>query len=136
MTLILSLVSQTYALQVSDRLVTDERGKFDEQSNKSLICWARDGIFACSYSGIAYLDEADKLNTDHWIAQILCGETLPSGSYAPMCMLRKPRGLPDVGLLLRNLSNSLEETFNGLSDHARASPFQLAATGWQWTNRI
>ena len=58
MTIILSLVTGEYAVQVSDRLLTRKwtapRVRYepwDEAANKSVIVLGRDGLFAMGYTG-------------------------------------------------------------------------------------
>ena len=80
-TIILSLVTGEYAVQVSDRLltqkVTDNAGvryeRWDEAANKSIIVLGRDGLFAMGYSGPAHISGA---TTDGWIAEVIAGQDL------------------------------------------------------------
>jgi hypothetical protein len=66
-TIILSLVTGEYAVQVSDRLWTQKLkagGRrplrpVDEAANKSVIVLGRDGLFAMGYSGPAHIAAAD-----------------------------------------------------------------------------
>lgn len=74
MTLVLTLVTTRYVVQVADRLVTTDGKRFDPTSNKSLIYLGRNAIVAIAYSGLAYLEG---IPTDEWIAQTLWGRKLP-----------------------------------------------------------
>ncbi len=68
MTLILTLATPRYILQVSDRLVTRGDSRFDPASNKIVIYHAKNALVAIGYSGLAYLEGVP---TDQWIAQKL-----------------------------------------------------------------
>jgi len=79
-TIILSLVTGEYAVQVSDRLLTRKwttpRVRYepwDEAANKSVIVLDRDGLFALGYSGPGHIAGAP---TDSWIAEVVAGEEL------------------------------------------------------------
>ncbi len=56
MTLILSLASSWFTLQVSDRLVTQAGKQFDPIANKNILYIGPDGIISLGYTGLAYLD--------------------------------------------------------------------------------
>ena len=129
MTLILSHVSRSFALQVSDRLVTkvgqgNNPSQFDVLSNKNIVYRARDAIVSICYTGPAYIGS---LTTDDWIVQKLTGVDV-SEKFGM-------RGFPlshwlDIGqstrLLLRELACS-EIGKQNLS-------FELVAVGWQGKN--
>ena len=51
MTLILSVITPSFAAQVSDRLVTREGQPFDQLANKNLVYFAVDGVVSFGYSG-------------------------------------------------------------------------------------
>src|SRR5260221_2114773 len=76
MTLILSHLSRSFVLQMSDRLVTkippgnDSPSSFDALANKTIIYCARDAIVSMSYTGHAYIGQ---LPTDDWIVKTLTG---------------------------------------------------------------
>lgn len=78
MTLILGVVAQRVAHQVSDRLVLVERGKtrspHDPLSNKQVVVMAPDAIVAMGYTGLAYLGDRP---TDDVIAEAAVGH--PTG---------------------------------------------------------
>ena len=84
MTIILSLVTSYYSLQVSDRLLTvpkpgDRYEPWDPASNKSVIVLTRDGLISMSYTGPAF---NSRTPMDGWIAEVITGEDLE---------LRRPR---------------------------------------------
>jgi hypothetical protein len=87
-TIILSLVTGEYAVQVSDRLltqkVTDKAGvrykPWDEAANKSVIVLGRDGLFVLGYSGPAHIASAP---TDGWIAEVIAGQDLGANKVKP-----------------------------------------------------
>jgi hypothetical protein len=77
-TLILSLLTPWYVLQVGDRLVTrpQRRGpasEWDPLANKQLVVRTTDGLIVLGYSGPAYLPDKP---TDHAIAEILADARL------------------------------------------------------------
>jgi hypothetical protein len=87
-TIILSVVTAEYAVQVSDRLltqkVTDNAGvrydAWDEATNKSVIVLGRDGLFSMGYSGPGHIVGAP---TDNWIAEVVAGEKLGANQIRP-----------------------------------------------------
>jgi hypothetical protein len=87
-TIILSVVTAEYAVQVSDRLltqrVTDNAGvrydAWDEAANKSIIVLGRDGLFSMGYSGPGNIAGAP---TDNWIAEVVAGEELGANQIRP-----------------------------------------------------
>jgi hypothetical protein len=83
-TLILSLVTAGYALQVSDRLLTQQAGNefipWDPLANKSLILLARDALVTMGYSGPGHISGA---TTDGWIAEALSGQYLGADRSRP-----------------------------------------------------
>jgi len=74
-TVVLSLVSDAFALQVSDRLLTDAntRKPLDPLANKSIVFFARNAVVAVAYTGAAYVRGQP---TDEWIAEKLLGGQL------------------------------------------------------------
>jgi hypothetical protein len=86
-TIILSLVTGEYAVQVSDRLLTRKwttpRVRYepwDEAANKSVIVLGRDGLFSLGYSGPGHIADAP---TDSWIAEVVAGEELGADQIRP-----------------------------------------------------
>jgi hypothetical protein len=75
MTLVLTLVSRNFVLQVSDRLVTasETRQALDPLANKSIVCLARDAVVIAGYAGLASFGGQP---TDEWIAERLLGTRL------------------------------------------------------------
>jgi hypothetical protein len=83
-TIILSLVTSHYSLQVSDRLLTENKGQgryepWDPASNKSVVVLSRDGLISMGYTGPAFIS---RIPVDGWIAEAITGEDLE---------LRRPR---------------------------------------------
>jgi hypothetical protein len=72
MTLIITVASPLFIIQVGDRLLTraiaGKTEEFDANSNKSLIYEASNGLLAISYCGKAFIDGKP---TDEWIAMQL-----------------------------------------------------------------
>lgn len=80
MTLVLSFACHGIAVQVADRLVSQQRGRFisplDQLANKLLIYRARDAIVSIGYAGQAFICN---IPTDEWIAQLISGVPDPRG---------------------------------------------------------
>jgi hypothetical protein len=76
MTLILSYLTPSFALQISDRLVTQDRTRheLDPWAIKSIVFRAGNGIVSIGFSGLALIGtgEAEQA-TDHWIVEQLVG---------------------------------------------------------------
>jgi hypothetical protein len=87
-TIILSLVTAKYAVQVNDRLLTqkvpDNAGvryePWDDAANKSIVVLGSDGLFVLGYSGPAHISGA---TTDGWIAEVIAGEDLGANKTKP-----------------------------------------------------
>ena len=97
MTIILSLVTGGYALQISDRRLTQEKKAglydvWDPASNKSVILLGRDGVVSMGYSGPAFIGRA---TTDGWIAQVLTGIDLGANRERPDFTYHHGSGVPD-----------------------------------------
>jgi hypothetical protein len=79
MTLILSIATRDYGLQVGDRLLTQQvtRGRtkqyepWDVYANKAIVLNARDGLIAMSFSGQAHIN---RIPTDDWLVSTMFGE--------------------------------------------------------------
>jgi hypothetical protein len=95
-TLILSLITAGYALQVSDRRLTQKKGGqydlWDSASNKSVILLGRDGVISMGYSGPAFIGRA---TTDGWIAEVLTGIDLGAHRERPEFTFHSGSGVPD-----------------------------------------
>jgi len=96
-TLILSLIHAQYALQVSDRQLSQEKqpGQYeawDRASNKSVILLGHDGLISMGYSGPAFISGA---TTDGWIAEVLAGVDLGARKSRPNFGIQLGSGVPD-----------------------------------------
>ncbi len=76
MTLILTLLSPTRVVQVSDRRLTDAKGGLvTDNANKAVMVWCDDAYFSVAYTGLAKVrckDTRAWKSTDRWIADRLC----------------------------------------------------------------
>ncbi len=138
MTLIHTVATWRWLLQVSDRLVTVARPRqvqhFDTQSNKTVVFHATDGIATLSYTGLAFLERAP---TDSWIASKLNGVEHPFDPRRVEFSLRmaiKRTAWPRLGLAVRNLANDLTEVA-ARDSRLRAVPVSVAVAGWHWYRR-
>jgi hypothetical protein len=128
MTLILTQASLRYVLQVSDRLVTQEKKEFDPRSNKTIIYLARDALVSIAYSGRAYLDGTP---TDQWIAEMLAGEPLRRDNRGGIQFGPLRRRL-DIGQSIELLRTELGSAFARLPRSTTPPTLQIIVAGWQW----
>jgi hypothetical protein len=136
MTLVLTFATPVYAIQVSDRLVTQrfQHGSrvttkaFDVYSNKAVLNAARDAFVALGYSGPAYIEG---LTTDRWIAELLHGgSAAPPGEIIGMKFGPAPQHL-DIGQSLELIRSRLEVLFQ--SRPATYSPeVPLSTAVWKF----
>jgi len=128
MTLILARVSTDFALQVTDRLVS-EKGTgqpFDRVSNKNILFVATNAVVALAYTGTAFIGG---IPTDHWLAQQLAGIEI------------NPKNPPviktDPHLHNRDLGRSLLTIRDGLNQlRTTENPnILIAIHGWQWNSK-
>ena len=131
MTLVLTLLTARYVLQVSDRLVTETAScrPFDPLANKNVIYHARDAIVSIGYSGLAYLEGVP---TDQWIAQKLRGEDsfFQSPKRWNVKMARATRWL-DIGQSVELLRQECQTVFSRPT--ADVQPQEIIVAGWQWS---
>ena len=132
MTLVLTLVTTRYVMQVADRLVTTDGKKFDPASNKSLIYLAKNAIVTIGYSGLAYLDG---IPTDEWIAQTLWGKELPrrdDGRVAGHVLGGGGRQSIDIGRAIERVRSGSENALRKDRTPLKARFLQIVLAGWQW----
>jgi hypothetical protein len=127
MTLILSYACPKFALQVSDRLVSDSRGPFEPLSNKSIVSWFPNAIVSISYSGLAYINARP---TDQWIAERLMGGTLDRDAESQH--FDQALNHLDIGQALRELGHQM---VTAIAPSDRTHVPQLAICGWQQSHR-
>ena len=126
MTLVLTRVSNSNCLQVTDRLVTTTAGlRFDAFANKNLLVLTRDATITIGYTGLAYIDKAP---TDVFIAKVICQRefkrrfALETGNF--LSAVHVP-----VYTILQRLAHALNEA---LPRHMPMS-FELNLAGLQRT---
>ena len=138
MTLHLTRISESYILQVSDRLVSG--GIQDPIANKNIIYWARDAIVSIAYTGLAYEFSLSDRNipTDEWIAGILWGKPIPrltdENRPPTICYSKIERWL-DIGQSMIFLRDQLQNSLEKLPKSYKKLPFLLIAAGWQEKRR-
>lgn len=130
MTLILTLVTPTFAIQVSDRRVSYVDGRiYDDEANKTAVVAAADGVLVLSYTGPAYLDGAP---TDHWLAEQVSNQELPLqfGSIVSMGASGRFEG---VGPILERVKHRCTAQYSksGLTERMR-----IVFAGIQWSKNI
>jgi hypothetical protein len=131
MTLILTVASNRYALQVGDRLVTSGGTQYDPFANKSVLFITRDAVVTASYTGLAYVD---RVPTDEWIANALAGCTLmPQGTRAAFRTQSTLLYSDDIGRCVNRLSAELKRAFARRSPPRRVE--EVAIAGWQVRKR-
>jgi hypothetical protein len=143
MTLHLTQISSSWALQVSDRLVSG--GVQDPLANKNIIYFARRSVVSIGYTGLAYGLSSNNpdMPTDEWIVEILLGKPIARGwdgvrpafsNSGDEVMNKKHLGL-DIGQSIELLRSSLQDSFDKLSINHRKHPFEIIISGWQKTRR-
>ncbi len=71
MTLIQTVMSEHWVIQVSDRRLTNGRtGAVVDDAFTKLVCW--NGNFTIGFTGLARIDRAQRKSTSEWIAEIIC----------------------------------------------------------------
>lgn len=81
MTLILSCLTDRYAIQVSDRRLTLQDGSvYDDDSNKAILV---NGRIAFGYTGLAFLDNG-RIRTDDWFLDALIDSHKANPKASPM----------------------------------------------------
>src|SRR5689334_7331451 len=125
MTLLLTLASRDFILQVSDRLVTKNGSPFDPMANKSLVYRAQDAIVTMAYTGSAYIAGQP---TDVYLAEAILGEKHEGG-----LRIGPSRHVMTIGPAIKLLAEKLAIGFanSRTSSDAREMPFELIITGWQ-----
>ncbi len=129
MTLVLALMSRSWVLHTSDRLVTVKRrtrvSPHDTEANKSLIYLARDGWVALGYAGVAYIGD---LPTDAWIAHQLIPDRDPDESGFMVGSSAPRRQLGDA---LRGLAVALQAELQRRPSAALFGGVTILASGWK-----
>ena len=111
MTLILSFACHGIAVQVADRLVSQQRGHLisplDQIANKLLIYRARDAIVSIGYAGQAFIGD---IPTDEWLAQLISGEPNARGpdGMGGVRLGRTPNNW-DIGKAVRRIRDELSQ---------------------------
>jgi hypothetical protein len=77
MTLVISCLTEEYAIQVSDRRLTNSRGEVVEDNENKAIDWG--GQVAFGYTGLARILSKP---TDYWLSEVLLTNTSPLGSIS------------------------------------------------------
>lgn len=135
MTSILSASTNSYALQVGDRLVTLPTPKgsteWDPAANKSLLLLTPRGTLSVSYSGLAYIRG---VSTDHWIAEAFHGDRI-----APLdgrLSIKFGNFVSSIGPAIQSLRSAIERDFFSLPSAYRKHQLQFVASGWSWNRRV
>ncbi len=127
MTLILSRISDAYALQVTDRLVSQRIGTnnnpVDLLANKNILYIARDGVACFAYTGLAALGGKA---TDVWIAEQMTGLALEG---SPCTRIDRT-----TVLTLHEVLTTLPSIMD-VALRSSAVPLQLVIIGWRWQTR-
>jgi hypothetical protein len=136
MTLVLTVVSRQFTMQVSDRLVSEQRGSLVtprwSARNKSIVYLARDAFVSISYSGFAMLDG---ISTDDWMARVITGVADWNGDVIPAIRQRPVPECRDLGALVTILQRELNAAVSRLSPALRSIPHTVTINGWQWPRR-
>jgi hypothetical protein len=124
MTLVITVATPTYALHVSDRLVSKGGQPHDPLANKTVVFRATDGLLTFGYTGPAFLGDAP---TDTWVADGLSGGSCKSDVRG---IRYGDFPVRDVGSNLLTLCQRLraDQQFRTLNG-------EISAVGWQWSAR-
>lgn len=130
MTLVLTLASRAFVLQVSDRMLSANRRPLYPSSNKSVVVLARDGMYTISYTGVARLGA---VATDDWMARQIAGVTDWGPAPTPWLIRRRLPQWLDVGRGVAAITQGLTTAFRQeVSPSLRSFPHAVALAGWQW----
>ena len=129
MTLILTLVSRHFVLQVSDRMVSKGGVPIRPASNKTVVFLARDGMATASYTGLA---EVNGIATDDWIARRAAGVADWGAQPVAWIMKGKRPRWPDIGTVARSIADDLTMALAGYTSVEAKSLLQVVLAGWQW----
>jgi hypothetical protein len=134
MTLILSLASSWFALQVSDRLVTQAGIPFDPIANKNILYIGLDGIISFGYTGLAYLDN---IPTDQWLVEKMTGLFYTRGERTGTLRTGQLPRWPPIGRAVPALRDELNSLLACQAIHPLAPDtfFEVVGTGWHWRRR-
>jgi len=134
MTLIVTISSPLFVLQVGDRLLTtSERGKtqeFDAKSNKNVVFEASNGLATISYAGAAFIQGKP---TDEWIAMQLhpwVKEMLADGADPWSVQLGASESAGRLSI--DGVIKRLRERLSDLPDsETRTSGLTVVISGWR-----
>jgi hypothetical protein len=116
MTLVLSVATPAYSLQVSDRLVSKGGEPFDPLANKNVVVRATDGLLVFGYTGLAFLD---RMPTDTWIADRISGGACAEiGGHSPTAVSRSAMSGPACS----RLANRSKANQGFANTEARSAP--------------
>jgi hypothetical protein len=136
-TIILSLVTAEYAVQVSDRLLTRKWSappgvtparvyyeRWDPAVNKSVIVLGRDGLFTLGFSGPGFIDGAP---TDDWIAEVVAGEDL-----SDLGAIRIIQGMSTDRVLAVRLPELVHRVDEAKRAGQLSEPLSIGFVGLRW----
>ena len=131
MTLVLTVASRRFVLQVSDRMLSRNQAPVYPASNKTVVVLARDGMYTMSYTGLARLGS---VATDDWMARRIAGVGDWGPSPIAWVMQRRLPHWLDVGQGVSAITEGLTEAFRrDVSPGLRSYPHQaITLAGWQW----
>jgi hypothetical protein len=128
MTLILSYLTPSFALQVSDRLITQDqtRRELDPWAIKSIVFRAGNAIVSIGFSGVALIGtgEAEQA-TDHWIVEQLVG-----GPIHQAVTIGRYRYRYDLGYAVKTLCQAINA-----NRAFRTNPIDVRWGGFQGDRR-
>lgn len=134
MTILLSLAYASYAIQVSDRLLTVEKGDgrfepWDPVANKAVVLLGRDGLVNMAYTGPAHVGS---VTTDEWLARVLSGED-PSpdqSKYAFAHVFGRP-----ARFLAAHLTDVVTRLNEAVASRSVTHRLAVDFVGLRWQNR-
>jgi hypothetical protein len=129
-TLVLSYARGAYAVQVSDRLVTDvdSHQTLDPKANKAIVFRASNALVSMAFAGRAVMHFRQREReraTDHWLVEQLIGQGVNQALNGGLRPYRC-----DLGCALKALCESLDA-----SAACHLQPIEVAICGFQWNKR-
>ena len=137
MTIILSVVTGDYAVQVSDRLLTERVTSsagvryepWDLSANKSVIVLGSDGLFAVGYSGPGHISGVP---TDSWIAEAIAGEDLDANKVGRRFGIRIESGTSTDRVLASRFPELARRLAEATGAGQLTGPVSVGFVGLRW----
>jgi hypothetical protein len=133
-TMILSLITAGYALQISDRRLSlkkrDQYDPWDPAANKSIVLLCHDGLISMGYTGPAFISKA---TTDGWTAEAITESDLGASRERPNFGVHLGSSVPER-VLHTHLKN-VEDRLNAAVAAGRLDrSLDIYGVGMRWNS--